>query len=285
MTSLVTGAGGFVGQHLVSHLRQRGDPVVGAGHGADVEVDFREPGSVRRLLATHRPEVIFHLAGTTSLAEMRRDPGAGHGNIVRPVVILLDELLQRHRATRLVLVSGWQAYGRPQRLPIAEDHPLAPIDIYGSARAATELVARNYLAHKLDIVIARPFHHTGPGQTRASLVPGWIAQHLNGSAPIRTGNLDLRRDICDVRDVVEGYALLASSGEAGQTYNLCSGKTVSLRALFELACPGATAISEPDVEAELPVLWGDASKLEALGWIRRYAHAQTVADLRRSLST
>lgn len=286
MRALVTGANGFAGRHLVGLLRARGHEVVAAGHGAEEEVDFREPEEVEWICAQARPEVIFHLAGTSSLADMRRDPTGGNLNIVKPATNLLDELLHRHRSTRMVVVSTCHVYGRPTRLPMDEAHPMAPVDLYGAARAAVEHILKSYLNFGLDLVVARAFHHTGPGQDRRFAIPDWIAQHL--AAPgraVRVGNLDLRRDYCDVRDVVAGYLLLAERGQRGQAYNLCAGQALPLRTLFELACPGATA----DVDAarlrtaDVPVLWGDPSRAEALGWVRRYEPMQTVTDLRRSM--
>ena len=286
MRALVTGANGFAGRHLVEQLRDAGHHVVAAGHGAEEEIDFRETEEVEWICEQARADVIFHLAGTSSLADMKRDPTGGNLNIVKPAMNLLDELLNRHRSTRLVIVSTCHVYGRPQRLPIAEDHAMAPIDLYGAARAAVEHIVKSYVAMGLDIVTARAFHHTGPGQDRRFAVPDWISQHVAApDQPVRVGNLDVRRDYADVRDVVAGYALLAERGQRGASYNLCSGSAVPLRTLFEWACPGATPLTEAQRtrKSEVAILWGDPSKAEALGWTRRYDLMQTVTDLRASI--
>lgn len=245
-----------------------------AGHDADVEIDFRENDEVQELLGNTRPDVIFHLAGTSSPAEMRREPIAGHLNITKPAVALLDALLNSHRGTRLVLVSHCHVYGRPQRLPIPEDHPLAPTDTFGAARAAVEHVVKNYLPHGVDVVIARAFHHQGPGQRE-----GWAPDWLRGD-PV--GNLDLRRDLSDVRDIVEGYLLLAERGSSGQAYNLCAGEATSLRTLHAMVCPGGEADRPvdppPPGPPQVPILWGDPSRAEALGWKRRFPLEQTIRD-------
>lgn len=286
MRALVTGANGFAGRHLVQQLRDAGHHVVAAGHGAEEEIDFREAEEVEWICGQANADVVFHLAGTSSLADMKRDPTGGNLNIVKPAMNLFDELLSRHRSTRLVIVSTCHVYGRPQRLPIPEDHAMAPIDLYGAARAAVEHIVKSYLALGLDIVTARAFHHTGPGQDRRFAVPDWISQHVSApDEPVRVGNLDVRRDYTDVRDVVAGYALIAERAQRGTSYNLCSGVSTPLRALFEMACPGATALSDDQRtrKSEVAVLWGDPSKAEALGWTRRYDLKQTVTDLRASI--
>ena len=174
-----------------------------------------------------------------------------------------------------MLVSHCHVYGRPQRLPMAEDHPLAPTDTFGAARAAIEHIVKNYLPHGVDVVTARSFHHTGPGDRE-----GWAGEWLRGAPP---GNLDLRRDISDVRDIVAGYLLLAGSGRTGQAYNLCSGVATSLGDLHAMVRPAG---SPEGVDSgtgarlpEIPILWGNPAKAEALGWVRRFPLDQTIRDL------
>ncbi len=279
MNALVTGGGGFAGRHLVALLLARGHRVIAAGHDCPVEIDFREGTDVQDLLGDARPDVVFHLAGTATPAAMRRDPIAGHLNITRPTVSLLDAMLANHAGTRLVLVGHCLAYGRPTRLPIPEDHALAPLDTFAAARAAMEHVARNYLPHGVDIVIARPFHHAGPGQ-RDGWIPSW-----RRDGPPDEPTRALRRDVSDVRDIVEGYLCVAENGKTGEAYNLCSGSTVALGELYDrvVACssaplPSAVAAPDPASRPEVPVLWGDPSRAEALGWRRRFSLDQTIHD-------
>lgn len=290
MNALVTGAAGFAGSHLVRLLRERGHRVTAAGHHAEVEVDFLDAAQVERVCADARPDVIFHLAGTSHISAMRENPSAAHLNVVKPVVTLLDEVFYRHRSTRILLVSTCAVYGRPQKLPTPEDHPLQPVDTYGSARAAVEHVVKGYLPHGIDVVIARAYNHTGSGQDSRFALPDWRAQQRegpslslegHGGGIVRVGNLDVRRDYSDVRDIVAGYLLLAERGVSGEAYNLCSGQAVSMRALFEKVCPGATAVLDDTRlrRVDLPILWGDPSRAEALGWTRQHSLDDALAEL------
>jgi GDP-4-dehydro-6-deoxy-D-mannose reductase len=279
---LVTGAAGFAGRHLVAHLRARGDDVVAAGHGAEVSIDFRMAGDVAALVAEVAPDIVYHLAGTSSLAEMLRDPAGGHYNIVQPAVHVLEAAATRAPATRVLLVSTCHVYGRAARLPTDEACPLHPTDLYGAARAAVEYITDNYRQRGVPIVVARAFHHTGPGQDRRFALGDWAAR---GGGEVTVGNLEVRRDYSDVRDVVAGYRLLAEVGVPGEAYNLCSGAARSMRALFGLLLgPDARPVEDPARVRtnEVPVFLGSPARAEALGWRRAFSIERTLADLKAS---
>ncbi len=285
MRVIVTGAGGFAGRHLTHHLRDAGHDVVAAGHAADVSMDFRMADDVHALVARVQPHVVYHLAGTSSVAEVARDPAGGNANIVQPAVNVLEAVAQRAPAARVLLVSTCHVVGRPTRLPIEEDAPLAPVDLYGAARAAVEYMARTYVQRGVDVVIARAFHHTGPGQSPRFARAAWAARARRGEREIAVGDLSLRRDYSDVRDIVAGYALLVGRAERGGVVQLCSGEARSLASVFADLAPGCTPVVDPHRlrAGEPPVLLGSPARAEALGWVRRHAWERTLADLRASL--
>lgn len=285
MRALVTGAAGFAGRHLVALLRARRHDVVAAGHGAEASVDFRIAEHVADLVEDARPDVVFHLAGTSSAVEMARDPAGGNANVVQPAVNVLEAVAFRAPAARVLLASGHHVYGRPGRLPVDEACPMQPTDLFGAAKAAVEYMTRTYRERGVHVVIARAFDHTGPGQDRRSPVADWAARAAAGEARIPVGDLGLRRDVSDVRDVVAGYLLIAERGEPGQAYNLCSGRAVALRDLFALCAPGAEPVEDPSLarRGEPTALLGSAARAEALGWARRHPLEVTIADLRASV--
>lgn len=274
MRALVTGAAGFAGRHLVHLLRAEGHTVLSTGHGAEIDLDFRIAEVVEELLERGRPDVIFHLAGTSSVAEMARHPGAGEDNILTPAANVL-----RFARCRVLLVSTCHVYGRGAT---DEAAPLRPVDLYGAARASVEYLALDHVRKGGDVVIVRAFHHTGPGQDRRFALADWAARWREGERRIPVGNLEVRRDYADVRDIVAGYALLAGRGERGRAYNLCSGEARPMAELFRLLCPGAEPVVDPArVRPREPdAMSGSAAKAEALGWTRRYPIEQTLADLR-----
>lgn len=285
MRVLVTGGGGFAGQHLVRRLSDAGQSVVSAGHNADISMDFRIFEQVVEVVETVRPDIAYHLAGTSSVAELARDPLGGNQNVVKPALHLMEVLAQKAPECRMLLVSTCQVYGRPPRLPIDEGCPMAPVDLYGSARAAVEYMVSGYRARGLDVRIARAFHHTGPGQDRRFALGDWAARVAAGERQIPVGNLQLRRDYSDVRDVVAGYQLIAEEGERSGLYNLCSGEAQTMGSLFRLLCgEGVEPVEKPERlrTGEAPVLLGSPEKAESLGWKRRYTLEETFRDMRNA---
>lgn len=281
---LVTGAAGFAGTHLVAALRAAGRDVVGAGHGCDRSVDFRLAEDVAELVAEVRPSAVIHLAGTSTLEELLRDPHGGNYNVVQPAVNVLEAVATNAVGARVVLCSPCEVYGRASRLPTDEGSPLAPADLYGAARAAVEFMSRSYAARGVPVVVARAFHFTGPGQDRRSPLGDLAARAVRGE-PLVAGNLELRRDYSDVRDIVAGLVLLADEGRPGEAYNLCSGSTRSMRELAEkLVGPDVEITLDPArIRAGEPAVFlGSPARAEALGWRRRWDLEQTLADLRAS---
>jgi GDP-4-dehydro-6-deoxy-D-mannose reductase len=184
-------------------------------------------------------------------------------------------------------------YGRvrPVDLPLREERALAPVTPYAASKAAAEMVAlQAWLGFGLEVVRARPFNHTGPGQRTDFVVPA-LAQQVaqaaqTGARSLRTGNLDVRRDLTDVRDVVRAYRELLVGGAPGEVYNVCRGESVSIRDVAErlLALAGIEIPIEIDPErvrpVDLPELRGDGSRLEkATGWTPEIPLDQTLAEV------
>jgi GDP-4-dehydro-6-deoxy-D-mannose reductase len=136
----------------------------------------------------------------------------------------------------MLLVSSAAVYGEVDAAacPLDEDTPLRPLTVYGASKAAAELAALQWgRAYGLDVVVARPFNHTGPGQAPAyvcAALASQIAAIEHGRQPpvLAVGNLDPIRDVSDVRDVAAGYVALLERGRPGTIYNLCAGAGVSV---------------------------------------------------------
>jgi GDP-4-dehydro-6-deoxy-D-mannose reductase len=191
----------------------------------------------------------------------------------------------------LVAVSSGEVYGPPAALPVHEAAPLRPQNPYAVSKAAGDLLAGFYAdAHGLRVVRARAFNHAGPGQpplyALASFTRQVAAGIEAGEDPIRlvTGNPDARRDYTDVRDVVRAYRLLAEAGEPG-VFNVCSGRSASLRELLEPLARIAGAEIDHRVDPalvrahEVMEVRGSAERLRALtGWEPEIPLEATLAD-------
>lgn len=305
---LVTGAEGFVGGHLLRTLAHDGGHEIAAGYWAGapppaawarepvtaVPIDLTSGGTLEEAIEAHRPEWVIHLAAQSSVSRSFADP-LGTWEVNATGTLRLAEALRSGRAgaVRLLVISSAEVYGAvpAQAQPIAEDAPLLPCTPYGASKAAAELAALQAGAETgLDVIVARSFNHAGPGQDERFVFPSMarqLARIRRGEAEplLRVGNLDVRRDFLDVRDVVRAYLLLLTRGENRGVYNVCSGESRSLlemvTRLVELSDTGARLEVDPERfrPVDIPVLYGDGARLRALEWEPEIAMEQTLRDL------
>lgn len=302
MRVLVTGAGGFVGGHLVRALLAAGHEVFAAPppqHGPPppalsgarwLPLEMTSSDFLAAAVAEADPEWVFHLAAQSSVGESFKDPLATWEVNATGTLRLLRTL---RKGTRLVFVSSSEVYGAVDEAaqPITERAPLRPVNPYGASKAAAEMAVFEAAAcGRVDAVVTRSFTHTGPGQTDRFAL-GSFAQQLaeiraGAKAPVlKVGNLERRRDYLDVRDVVRAYLLLAERGETGAVYNVCSGEARPLRELLDtlIELSGVEVREEIDPTLlrarDIPLLVGDSSALRALGWTPEIPLRQTLADL------
>ncbi len=312
----MTGADGFVGEHLVRRLVEERGSVVGAIHGTaprlrilDASVkdavewrplELRDAESVRRLAREVRPDEVVHLAGIASGVRSRQQPAATLEVNVVGTHTLLDALAGTVPGARVLSVGTGNAYGHPVAdRPLREDDPLRPRGPYATSKACQEVVALEFArTGRLHVVATRSFGHTGPGQRPPYVVPDWAHQLLDRSAGpegpvVHVGRLDLERDFCDVRDVVRAYDALLTSAPSGSVYNVCSGVAVSLSRVLELTAQAA-GVPEPSVRVsperertdEPRRVVGDPRRLRALtGWEPMWPLESTIADLVSEMST
>lgn len=274
MRAFVTGAGGFVGRHLVAHLEAEGDEVVSLAEG----IDIAEEQAVVAAVGEAAPEVVYHLAGWAHVGDSWNHPTeVVRVNVGGSAVVL--EACRKAEVGRILLVGSADAYGSfsPDDLPLREDLPLRPVTPYGASKAAAEVLALQvYRSTGAGVVLTRSFNHTGPGQHPSFVVPALarriVEAETAGGGAVRVGNLSAERDLLDVEDVVRAYRRLAISGEAGEAYNVCSGEPVAIEVVAQrLAALSGTEL-QLVVDAELvravdvPIVVGDSTRLRVLGW-------------------
>jgi len=286
--AFVTGGHGFVGRWLRAHLAAEGDEVIAPD--AD-ELDVTDLPAVAKHVAEARPDAVYHLAGLASVAESWKHPDAALAVNAGGTLAVLEAARALDSPPRVLVVSSAEVYGSVGAEPVAEDAPLRPVTPYAASKVAAEFLGlQAFLGSGLPVVRARPFNHVGPGQS-----PGFVVAALakriadaarTGATALSVGNLTPRRDFTDVRDVVRAYRLLVVRGEAGEAYNVCSGRDVMVAELVDrmMAIAGVRLTLEPDPAllrpVDVPVLRGDASKLHALtGWQPEVAIEQTLADV------
>lgn len=307
VTSLVTGAAGFVGRHLTRHLKDRGYVVSGLVHPSEYtedlvlegvtsieSADLLDEGALARALARVEPDEIYHLAAFSNPESSLKNARQTLETNILGTQNLLDAALQDGRSPRILLVGSAQQYGNvaEDEQPISEERAQKPLTPYSVSKASQELLGQRYfLSEGLPVFWTRSFNHTGPGQSDAYVCSSFarqVAEVESGKrAPeIHVGNLAARRDFTDVRDVARAYTAIVERGQPGRAYNVCRGEAVSIQevldTLIELSTADVEVIVDPKRHHALdaPVIFGDATRLrEETGWAPEFSLKDTLLDL------
>jgi GDP-4-dehydro-6-deoxy-D-mannose reductase len=301
MRVLVTGASGFVGRHLLDALQAAGHATIAAGGPRDgspfTPVDIVDPASVQRAVEAAAPDAIVHLAGQAFVPQSLADPAVTLSvNAAGTAHLLEAARAYRDRAgapLRILITSSAEVYGRqpPDRMPLDERAELLPGNPYAASKVAAEAYAQGWArAFGLDVFVARPFNHIGPGQDARFAVASFARQlaEIAAGAPARmmVGNLEAERDFLDVRDVASAYVLMLANARGGEVYNISSGRTVALREvlrqLITIARVRVEIRDDPDRmrPSDLPILSGNAAKLRAAtGWAPQIALPASLRDV------
>jgi GDP-4-dehydro-6-deoxy-D-mannose reductase len=279
----VTGGAGFAGSHLVALLPESAAPTRS-------ELDLLDSSAVTAFVRDLQPRAVVHLAAQASVGRSWQDPGETLRTNLDMTLNLLDAVRREAPGASVLLVGSGEIYGAPERLPVDEDAPLRPQNPYAVSKAASDLLGGQYAdAHGMRVVRTRPFNHAGPGQSEEYVVGTLTRQvaeaELAGrdEAVLKVGNLDAARDFTDVRDVVRAYA--AAIGLPAGAYNVCSGRSVSVRDLVELLGRVASLEVRAEVDPkrvrgrDVPEIRGSAKRLQdATDWRPEIPLERTLAD-------
>ena len=292
---LVTGAGGFIGSHLVERLLEEGCEVVafvkynslnkwGWLDSFDKKVldkieifigDIRNADSVRK--AIKDVDVVFHLAALISIPYSYDSPESYVETNIKGTLNILQACLD-YSVERVLITSTSEVYGTAKFVPITEDHPKQGQSPYSATKiGADHLAASFYRSFDLPVVIVRPFNTYGPRQSARAVIPTIITQLLSGYNEIKLGSLYPTRDLVYVKDTVEGFVRLALCDNAiGNEVNIATQSEISIQdlaiKLINKINPDAKIVSE-DVRirpqnSEVERLLGSNEKLKELtGWI------------------
>jgi GDP-4-dehydro-6-deoxy-D-mannose reductase len=309
MRVLITGITGFVGSHLADHLAARGDVEVYGTHRWRsrmdnithlrnrvhlVECDLRDPTSTRHVLATVRPDRVFHLAAQSYVPASWGAPAETLVGNVTCQLNLFEAARDLRLAARFHIAGSSEEYGlvKPEEVPVREDNPLRPLSPYAVSKVGQDLLAYQYwMSYRLHAVRTRGFNHTGPRRGEVFVTSNLARQIAEIEKGLRdpvvwVGNLGAIRDFTDVRDMVRAYWLALEHGEPGEVYNICSGRAYTIRQVLEILLGLAQAEVEVRQDparlrpSDVEVLVGDCSRFKRIsGWEPTIPFEVTAKDI------
>ena len=297
--TLVTGAAGFAGSHLVEHLSGRGNlvawtrsavPASLAALATWQKIDLLDRDTVRRAVSELKPSIVYHCAGAPHVPHSWHNTTEALSSNVLTTHYLLDSLRRASVPCRVLIAGSAMVYA-PSATPITEEYPLAPSSPYGVSKLAQEqLGLRAVREDGVDVIVTRSFNHTGPRQSADFAAPAMARQialvERGALQAVKVGNLDAQRDLTDVRDTVRAYALLVGTGATGEVYNVSSEVAHPIRDVLD----GLVARARTDVRVEtdpervrsqdVSILLGDSTRLRTTtGWAPAISFDRMLDDL------
>lgn len=300
---LITGGTGFVGTHLIRFLKSKASKiaVIASGDGGSrqrpepgveyYELDIRRADEVRSVLREVSPAQVYHLAGISAVDVSWNNPGLTFGVNVLGAYNLFEAAMSLASPARILNVSTSQVYASAGTI-LTETSPVSPENPYAASKAMAELLRVQYRkCTGGGIITARSFNHTGPGQSPNFVLPSIAKQFAEIEAGLRAprlavGNIDVKRDFTDVRDVVLAYTALLFKGRAGEVYNVCSGSAVRLADVVEKFAAISGTVIEINTDPErirsndVSQIFGDFTKIRTeTGWAPQIPLERTIRDL------
>lgn len=276
LKALIIGGAGFVGGHLIKFLSSQGSLHIYATkldrENIDVKeidqrciynLDITDKKQVMEVIQQTMPDYIFHLAAQSSVSLSWKEPALTYNINVVGTINILEAVRLLNLDTRLLIIGSAEQYGaiKEEDLPIKEDIKIKPINPYAMSKASQEMIGRMYSeVFGINVIMVRAFNHIGPGQSSMFVISDFAKQIAEIEKGIRepiiqVGNLDVKRDFSDVRDIVRGYLHLVQNGVKGEIYNIGSGKSYAIRELLSYMA----GISPKMIEVKL-----DPSKLRPM---------------------
>lgn len=305
MQALITGMHGFAGRELANLILRETDwRIAGVSRSPQplpsntrlswIQLDLTDRDGVLRMIGELRPDAIVHLAAQTHVPTSWEAPWETYEQNLHPQLNLFHAVMAAQIKPRILVVTSNEVYGAPHshELPFRESQPFRPNNPYAVSKAAQDLMARQYhISHNMDVCVARPFNHVGPGQATRFVIPGFAQQLAEIEAGLREpvmrlGNMAAQRDFTDVRDVARAYLALLKSGKPGNAYNVCSGQPRSIQMILDtmltLTRLQVEQVTDPSKfrPIDTPVSFGDHTLLtQASGWQPAIPFETTIADV------
>jgi len=298
-TAFITGIAGFAGSYLTEELLDHGYNVAGALYPGEstanikgikkeltlVKLDILKPEKCINIISKIKPDYIFHLAAMASVGKSFSMERMTYRVNVEGTLNILQVAKDQKKPPRVVFVSSSDSYGiiKPKSATVTEDFPLKPISPYGISKTSAEWLCHYYYRqYGLPVMTSRSFNHCGPRQAESFVVPDFARQVAEIELGIKkptmsVGDLSAKRDLSDVRDIVQGYRLMAEKGKPGRVYQLCSGQATAISTVLKILTGFSSKKIKVNIDKnrfrknDIPVLRGSNRRaVQELGFNTRY---------------
>lgn len=306
-TAFITGIAGFAGSHLAEELLAYGYQVHGGLYPNEstgnlesvinrvtlVKLDILDAANSRAALSAFKPNFVFHLAALASVGQSFENERLTFRVNLEGTLNVLQAAMAVSNLKKMIYVSTADCYGifYPKNKTLVEDQPFNPISPYGISKAAAEEACLYYhRQYRFPVTVARSFNHSGPRQNENFVIPAFSKQiaaiEAGHHKPVLlVGDLSVKRDLSDVRDIVRGYRLLAEKGRTGRVYHFCSGKAVSIQKVLDSLLRLSSKRIKVKVDKsrlrknDIPLLRGDNRRaVEELGYKAQYSLQATLKN-------
>ncbi|MFC1709881.1 GDP-mannose 4,6-dehydratase [Candidatus Omnitrophota bacterium] len=309
MKVMITGIAGFVGSHLAEFLlKKKGIRVYGIDRWLSrldniqhfknkiklIECDLTDPFSTHYEIEKIKPDLIFHLAAQSFVPTSWHAP---HDTLTTNIIgqlNIFESMRKLKLKTKIQIACSSEEYGlvHKSEVPIKETNPLRPLSPYAVSKVGQDLLGYQYYkSYKMFVVRTRGFNHTGPRRGENFVTSNFAKQIAliekgKQKPSIKVGNLKAIRDFTDVRDMVRGYWLALQKGKAGEEYNICSGKGITIKEMLRLLLKMSKveiAIKQ-DLHrlrpSDVEILVGSYSKFKKqTGWQPQIPFQETLKDI------
>ena len=308
MKALITGISGFAGSHLAEFLIDKGYKVYGTFYDKSTfsnldgfidkiklfECDIRNYNDLKQIIKKVQPDEIYHLAAISFIPTALKNPKITFDTNLYGTLNLYKATIELKFNPKILFVGSADEYGlvNEKNIPINENCPLKPLNPYSISKASADFLSSFYYKnYHFNIVRVRPFNHIGPRQAPDFVCSDFVKQiaeiEKDLKEPIiKVGNLEVKRDFTDVRDVVRAYWLAIQKGEPGEVYNICSGKITKIYDLLNKLL----SISKKKIEikkdskrirpSDNPIIQGDYLKFRnKCGWNPEILFDKTLRDI------
>lgn len=298
---LIFGCGGFVGKYLTDEFASNGYEVTGSdirlpdwADDSFISCDLLNAEDVKNVIAKVMPDIIVNLAAISSVGQSWKMPQLTISvNVVGSLNILqaVKECCVDGKTPKVMFIGSSEEYA-PASAPVSETSPLDSNSPYGISKMTQESFAALYgREFGIDVYLVRAFNHTGVGQADNFVLPSWCKQaaeidRSGRPGVMNVGNLKVRRDFSDVRDIVRAYRLIVEKGEPGKAYNVGSGVAHSLedmlKTITSLSAQKITINVDPARirPTDTPVICCDNTLIkQELGWAPEHDIYDTLKEM------